>query len=174
MKAESQGAEGDLVRRRIDQVLAMNYPWQAPQPAAPTVAELAANIMVYPTGRTLPLAFVQHNWTLDPEHWSLPRCLTNQGIKCEAHLVDLNGDGTEEIVVFDTSGAWNGSVFAPTEGASWRRVGTLARRATCGDVRSALQRGEFSLAPPEWRDIIVGGVRLHIIVSENPASVKCP
>jgi hypothetical protein len=174
LKAEAR--EGDLVRRRIDQVMLMKHPWEGSQTVALTAAELVTNITVYPEGRTLPATFAQRNWTLEPDHWSLPRCLTNPGVSCEAHLLDLKGDGSEEIVVVDSNPAWNASVFAPIQGASWQRIGTFAftRFTLCGDLRSALRRGNFSIAPAEWRDVIVGGFRLHLNTSDNPASVKCP
>jgi len=95
LKAQTQGADGDLVRRRIDQVLAMKHPWEGSPTLARTVAELTANIAVYPEGRVLPAGFMERNWSVEPEHWSLPRCLTNRGVKCEAYLLDLKGDGNE-------------------------------------------------------------------------------
>ena len=174
LKAESQGTDGDLIRRRIDQLLAMKHPWEGSPRLAPTVAELTANIAVYPEGRMLPAGFVERNWSVEPEHWSLPRCLTNPGVKCEAHLLDLKGDGNDEVVVIDSNSAWNAAVFAPGPFGAWQRVGTYGRHTLCADIRNALRRGEFSIAPAEWQDVIVGGVRLHVNTSENPASVKCP
>jgi hypothetical protein len=173
LRAEAQGAEADLVRRRIDQVLAMKHPWEGSPTLAPTAAQLVANIAVYPEGRVLPAGFVERNWSVEPENWTLPRCLTNPADQCEAYLLDLKGDGSEEIVVFDQIPAWDAAVFAPTPGNSWERVGTFTRHSLC-DVRSELRRGKFTIAPAEWQDVIVGGVRLHINTSANPASVKCP
>jgi hypothetical protein len=91
LRAEAQGAEADLVRRRIDQVLAMKHPWEGSPTLAPTVAELVANIAVYPEGRVLPAGFVERNWSVEPENWTLPRCLTNPADQCEAYLLDLKG-----------------------------------------------------------------------------------
>ena len=60
----------------------------------------SANIaVIYPRDQQiLPEAFLQKNWSTTAGPWLLPQCLLHD-VKCEALLVDLDGDGAAEILL---------------------------------------------------------------------------
>jgi hypothetical protein len=158
-----------LVTERAQQALQSTDRYQlqtAARTAAVTPDVRTANITVLrPAGQpsansTLPESFLRFNWASSPRLSSLPRCLTANA-KCEALLVDMDGDGQNEILLLNTP-AGAVSVFKSDGGENWRMLGTLSR-TSCPGVRDALVAGRFEAVTPSLREIEVNGQRLALM-----------
>jgi len=129
------------------------------------LGELAKVVTVHPKGAVLPASFLSGKWDngeLQPA--DLPSGCHEQGGSCDAVLVDLNGDGRNEIIFIYTNraagnGWWTASVYQ--EGSNgWRPVAGLSDPG-CKGYREGLLEGRFKLVPPAhvWPDIEVNGNR---------------
>ncbi|HTJ64071.1 MAG TPA: DUF4153 domain-containing protein [Alphaproteobacteria bacterium] len=143
----------------------------------PTEPEFAASVTVYPAGRALPKSFVaqQDKW---PENAQAvePRCLSGSSVNCEAVLVDLDGDGVDEIVLADADGTADYGytyVFKIDDGGVWRLAGDLRLNFGCPGVRDALRAGQFSATPSPWKDFSILG-RAFRIGPPLPNPTNCP
>jgi hypothetical protein len=97
----TEGPDATTIAEKAKQAMALLTPWDAALRAGP--AQRAANItVVHPRGQVLPDSFLQKDWTTETS-WQHPRCLTAAGAKCQAALIDLDGDGVTEILLFDLS-----------------------------------------------------------------------
>jgi hypothetical protein len=174
LKASAHGPGADVVKRRAAQALAQKYRWE--QPAVEVTPEQrAGNITVYPATGTLPETFLRQNWAANqPQLWLVPRCLVEEAAKCEAYLLDLDGDGTDEIVVLDLSRPAIARTFKQTADGAWRDIGGLSCLVGCDKVRAAFRNGELKLVPTDWRDIEAGGVRLRVEPTPGAAQDNCP
>jgi hypothetical protein len=150
-------------------------PVVAPLPAPlPSVDKILANItVIYPKGASFPSSFLERDWAADPRRFALPRCMTADA-KCHAVLIDLDGDGKEEILLFTINGTGvpgavttvSGVAFKQQDDKSWRQEGVISN-TFCRGFSDALGKGEVESAAPKYKDIVVGGQRASI----NPG---CP
>ncbi|MDP3660619.1 DUF4153 domain-containing protein [Phenylobacterium sp.] len=131
------------------------------QAAPPTPVERSALVKMA-DGAKLPASFLTQTW---PELADPLRPCANDWQRCTAAVVDLNADGTAEIILFNQG--W--SVFED-EGERWVRVGGLAGR-TCGKEPEALMAGRYRVLvePAPWRDVEIDGNRM-VVQSE----AACP
>jgi len=121
----------------------------------------ATNItLLHPAGQVLPERFLAQDWSRLPRRWQFPPCLLDNG-KCEAVLMDIDGDGTPEILLFGLPTGVAAAFKAGADG-TWALVGTIAD-AQCSGVREALRSGPVMSAEPRFREIEVGRHRLRII-----------
>ena len=135
----------------------------------PVAADIAANVAVYPRGRTLPASFLHQNWSKAEPIGVVPACLTTADVLCEAYFLPVGGEGQEEIVILgiDRAGTITSSnaVITRASDGQWRVVGTPDGYWTCKGVIARLQRGDWRMADPaaaQWRDLSAAGVRLTI------------
>jgi hypothetical protein len=127
-----------------------------------TAAARAANLtVVYPNGKTLPRDFIETNWNDRYPSYPIPSCLKERG-SCDAFLMDLDGDDTDEIVLLrpGASRAW---VMGLNPDKIWIYLGEIVD-IECDGVRAALLAGNFSLVPSSSRDIEIAGRRLRMNV----------
>jgi hypothetical protein len=117
---------------------------------------------VIPSGSHLPESFLAQDWNAAGGiARPLSECQVHREARCEALLVDLDGDGVNEIVLFGRQPS-SPQVFAERSGA-WEVIGTLQTQSGCPSVREALREGKFDSVPAAWRDIMVGGVRIAVM-----------
>jgi hypothetical protein len=174
LKDTAEGPNSEVIRRGAAQALAQKYPGERSVVEA-TPEQRSANITVYPATRTLPDAFLKQNWGANQSSsWSLPQCLVEDTSKCEAHFLDLDSDGTDEILLIDLSRPWVARVFKQADDGAWRDIGGLSNQIRCDKVRAALRNGELKLIPTEWRDIEVSGIRLHLEPTPGSTQNNCP
>lgn len=122
-----------------------------------TPSSRVANITVLsPSRQPLPDGFAQKNWT---RSFLLPPCL-NADAKCEAILVDLDGDGAPEILLF-TVPTGVAAAFKLAADGNWRFLGSVTN-AHCAGVRDALRAGKFETAEPLLKELEVAGQRVRI------------
>jgi len=122
-------------------------------------AQIVANkFPVYPKGRTLPPTFVQHVQA-DTQTWLLSACLKPTA-KCTVWLGDMNGDGADEVVVFNVEHFAGGQLFVQSQG-TWRHGGSLSSSGQREKFDGALLEGALT-GKPEWSDLLVGGQRFRV------------
>ena len=167
LKSREQGPDAATIRRGAQAALNTQYRGAA-QPVAPTPENLAAHITVYPPGHTLPKSFLQQDWT-GFNSWELPRCLADSSAECDAFLVDLNGNGRDEIILDDHAQM---TVMTADVHGNWSRVGRLIGTSECKELKEALRAGKFVAAAPQWSDLKVGEIRLEL--AQPFAAVDCP
>jgi hypothetical protein len=129
---------------------------------------LSARITVHPAGKSLPAGFLATKWGSFTAQWALPDCLRSVASKCDATLVDIDGDGHDEVLVLDYL---NTVVFTEGPAGHWRIAGVLDQRLLCGDTIEKVKQGKFTLALPDARDkgIAVGSrvLRLSAIGADD-------
>ena len=146
--------------------VALNAP---PAGLRPAPTEIGANIHTY-SGK-LPAALLKHDWSTTP---GAPPCLTNASLTCDGFFADIDGDGRDEIILaYGSDANWWASVMKQDSAAGWRVAGTLAAPSCPGGL-TALRAGQFALVQPNnnWRDLVVGGVRVPVARPKLPAG--CP
>lgn len=115
---------------------------------------------VYPVGKTLPATFVQYAQD-DQSDWQVKKCLRTAG-QCKLWLGDLNGDGQDEIVLFDQAdaGIQASGLLLTLAQNHWRRSGMLQTEGSADALAPALLESAQT-APAEWRDLMIGGKRFR-------------
>jgi hypothetical protein len=163
LAANTQGPEAAAIAERAAKTLAATSPYDAGAAPPPVGAEeRAENItVVYPTGAALPKSFFRQDWSVIQRERSLPRCLFEQA-KCNAVLIDLDGDGHPEILLFDNTASAITGAFKTGPKGDWEFIGTI-ENIDCPGVRDALKSGHFSTVEPAVKDIDAAGERLRIV-----------
>lgn len=126
------------------------------------VADLAANLRVWPAGTALPAGFVGHDWKQVKEQFRLPLCLRQQGAICDAFVIDLGGDARPEVLLIGATNHGN-VVLRQAEDAAWEFAGTVPPGLTnCAPLLDAMRAGKMRAVPPAVADLEVAGRRIAI------------
>lgn len=130
----------------------------------PTMATRATNItVIHPIGQKLPESFIQQAGKIGGWPEIAPDCLMSLSATCEAILLDMEGDGTPEIILIAKKYARR-SAFLLSEGADGRWAYTgLIENVGCSDALDALRNGKFELVPAREKDILADGQRLRFV-----------
>lgn len=132
-------------------------------PQVLTAALVADKFVVYPAGKTLPAAFVQYAQDQQSD-WSLKSCMGASG-KCRVWLGDLNGDGQDEVVLFEDLALktkQHGTLFT-LAGNVWRSSGMVLGAQPFDPA--LLQSAQATQTV--WRDVVIGGKRFRTQVNSN-------
>jgi hypothetical protein len=170
LAAQTEGPQAAAISARAKQAKNALNPWQTEVLSA-TAQSRGANIsVVHPRGEALPNSFLRFDWTKEATvgTWPLPRCLVVTDARCEAVLLDLDGDGGAEVLLFalpDSRGATTTAVFKAAAGETWTWLGSIAN-VQCSGAREALMSGQVRQVEAKFKDIEAGGVRLRI--AERP------
>jgi hypothetical protein len=155
------GPDAARIAAKATAALALKNRYDAPENAPVTPTDRAANItVVYPKGQSLPAAFLQQ----ESERYDY--CLSDDS-KCDAVMVDLDGDGAAEILLSVKPHGYF-RVYKET-GGKWRHLGALDASSGCNGVRDALLAGNFELIAPAFKDVKAAGAILQV----RPEH-KCP
>ena len=146
--------------QRANRMLYARTPAEAHSRSEPLSAQSrAANItLLHAAGQILPERFLAQDWA---RFYAVPPCLVTATSKCEALMMDLDGDGTPEILLFSLVNASTAAFKAEADG-SWALLGSIAH---CAGVHDALRSGPVVLAEPRFKEIEVGRDRLRIVPS---------
>lgn len=160
LRARATGPDAAVISKRAAAALVQAQPTYTGFTAT-TTKPLVDRITVYPQGQRLPAGFLGQDWSASyPE----PLCLMSQNT-CDAFIVDLDGDGTPEILL--TSGS-ELTVFKAGPNGVWASAGTLV--PDCPTTIEAMKAGRMQAvapAPSPWRNLDVGGNRLHLVEPLN-------
>lgn len=122
--------------------------WEAPPPFVPPEPDDVKKLkVVYPAGAALPATFTAN----DLAKRDLLDCVRDESRPCTAALVDLDGDGTAEIVVL--KGRMT-TAFTYQSG-QWQGAGQT--QFLDDDDVKAFNAGKIAVQRPRWGDLIVGG-----------------
>jgi hypothetical protein len=119
----------------------------------PSPKALAA-IHVYPKGRKLPEGFAEKTFGHDFDLL----CASNTG--CNALLIDVDGDGVEEVLFSNSArmGVYKGNA---SEG--WEEIARTSASCSHEGLRGLLEKGPAHVVPAKpHTDIEIGGHRLHL------------
>jgi hypothetical protein len=157
------GPDAARIAQKANAIIATRYEDDVREAIVrPTTAELVANIFVaYPKGQLLPAAFLQQNW--NAHEWPQARCLTEH-LKCDAVMLDIDGDGAAEILLSDRP--HRRFVIYKETGGKWILLGDLYN-SECPNVREALLAGKFELTTPEIKEIKAAGAKLQAQISRG-------
>lgn len=145
--AASSNAE--IARRAKDAQKAENS-YDLRRDTDPRVPPRATVIATWPATATLPADFVKPVVAGDPRYGC------DQATDCLATLIDLNGDGRNEILLADN---WRFTLFAETGGA-WKQVGAFVNDLCPGqgrtDPREMIRTGQVKPTAPAWPSLSLG------------------
>lgn len=131
-------------------------------------ADRAANIAVDPAGGPLPDSFLNQDWSSIGRTWFYPRCLTIREASCKARLVDLNGDGVDEIVIVGDSQI---AGFTLGKNGKWTPLGRWQQQNPCENFIGVEYPDQIEAVPPQsqpWPDLIAKGKRLYFSRPPDP------
>lgn len=134
--------------------------WQILHQTQPVTAEnRRRHISVIHSGsKSLPDSFVEHDWVKSARAWSLPRCMIGKAV-CDAIIVDLDGDGRDEILV--TAGTSSALTAFQERDGIWHDIGRV-HNSGCPNVREEMRLGGYRLVEPQFKDIEIAGQRLRL------------
>lgn len=164
LKDAQGGPEAERISRLAQQALAVAAPYA--RAVAPSVPLDRSKTIVALGGQTVPESFLRQDWSAVRSRISLPPCLTRQAA-CEAALLDLDDDGSAEIVLFpvalSTPAIFNfgATVFKRGSDHTWMVLGSITN-AQCPGLREAARRGEIRVVPPDLKDVEINGQRLRV------------
>lgn len=170
LKTRTAGADAATIRTMAETALNRKNKWDRNEanPVA-NAASRVKNITVWPQTESLPEGFLQQDWNKDV---AATECLRYQNRHCNAYLTDLNGDGRADILLKDENRYSPIAVFtANTTTGQWQLSGYI-RGARCKDMTEAMQAGSYRLVVPEFKDLEIGGRRLHVEPT-NDDDAKC-
>jgi len=125
-------------------------------PRAPD--EIGPNIAMATPGAYLPATFLTRDWS---NVLGALSCLTRASAQCEAHVLDLNHDQRNEILLVTGDAArWWAAVLEADEAGRWSMAGRLT--SGCGVTRRDLAAGRVASlsALPGWTGLTLAGTRL--------------
>lgn len=129
---------------------------------AATLAQISANITVWPAGERLPEGFVSQRW-LDAagRQRKAPQsfCLISVQQKCDAVLIDADGDGKQDVLLID-SGYSVGALYSQQPAGEWEMVARL-NGTTCKPLLDEILAGRYTLSAPRLKALEVKGLQLQ-------------
>jgi hypothetical protein len=163
LKAGATGADAETIRKRADAALQKKNRWARNHAPTANAATRTADITVWPHSKSLPPEFVNQAWATADRNYLLPQCLKLKDRKCNAYLIDLDGDGKTEILLKDINGYASPVIFGRDADGTWKARGTIASSFTkCEEVWQALAEDRYQFVTPEFKDLEVAGRRLHL------------
>lgn len=166
------------MRRQIAIVRKMDNSWDRRQ--LQPRADLAAKLRVHPDGVRLPASFLRTDWALKDKPYLYPDCLHSAERVCDAFLLDVNGDGRPEVLLFQLAkpdgkarqGRDDNLVLTEDAQGGWTAYATLSMpNLVCKEVGERLAAGKLTALAPALADIGIGGERGHLNLVDS--GVQC-
>ncbi|MEW6762325.1 MAG: DUF4153 domain-containing protein [Pseudomonadota bacterium] len=147
------------LRRRIAAVRKLQNRYQLNRLG--NAPRLADNLRVLPLGARLPDSFMKMDWSTLAHTPRLPDCLLRRGERCDALLLDLNGDARPEVLLFSDT-PWQNAFATEDADGRWRIGGNFSASLACPGWQQALRDGKVRVLPPAWQDLEVAGRRITV------------
>ncbi|HEY5801467.1 MAG TPA: hypothetical protein VIT92_14685, partial [Burkholderiaceae bacterium] len=120
------------------------------------------NLAVWPKSATLPASFLKQVWDTQRIVFP-PRCLISDAEQCDAILLDMTGDGKDEVVIVGRQPGAPSAVFEQLADGSWGVAGQLPPSlAGCAHLRQALTGGAAKAGNPRVRPLQLGSVTVPV------------
>jgi hypothetical protein len=155
---DKSSPRAQAIAERAQRMLDKGTTEAAPPAEEIPAKDLFAKIMVRPSG-TLPESFVAQDWSKDAV--SPLTCARTASAACVAYLIDLDGDGVNEIVL-GTANDMQLNLFQLAPGDVWRHGGYFDAYQCGLDVKDLLATGRYQLVPPRLKEIEILGKRLRL------------
>lgn len=97
----------------------------------------------------------------------------NKSSRCTLLQIDLNNDGSEEVVLWRMRSDFHPLMYSRLDG-KWRRIGSLQYFGGAGDrqsVQAELYAGEFEARPSAWKELRIGE-RIYRIDEDTEAGLE--
>lgn len=156
--------KGGVYAAKVKEARAWSNEWsiESRAPREPNVgyrADPKTLAMAWPAGKALSAAFLDRGWLFNDARGM--GCTVES--PCPAAVIDLNGDGADEVLVIGKDRA---VVLAKAPGADWSSVFQTGLDK-CPGLADALKAGRVEIKPSEWRDLVIGGRRMSMNVGRN-------
>ena len=167
LAARGVGRQADVVRSRAASVLRLRYEEPGASGAA-APSDLAANLHVWPQGTPLPAGLLQQDWQAIRQPLVAPACLRRAGSKCDAFVMDADGDGRQDVLLVGAARGEGAALLGERDG-KWKVIARPpSQLAGCTGLLERLRAGGFALAAPRLPDIEVGGQRIALAPADMP------
>jgi hypothetical protein len=137
--------------------------------AALSVAEAKVRIRALPKNAQLSDKLVSAIQA-ETKDWSLQQCFKTK-YQCAVWLVDLNADHALDAVVLVKHEWGNDSValVLQNQQGNYKKVGTLLLPETAHfeDLVAQIERGEFKVVTPKWREIEFSNTRFQVTLDQG-------
>ncbi len=148
------GAQSGRIQAAARAALARKQRWI---PAQSDPGEYLATLTIYPAGRTLDASLAEvARASLRNDSAIIFDEEPGMGV-----FIDLDGDGTDELVLLHSSGGWS---FGHHDGA-WKQVGRFSLNLGPKDwkkLREEAQAGLIAVVPPAWKQLQIGTRRIEV------------
>ncbi|MYM66536.1 DUF4153 domain-containing protein [Pseudoduganella sp. FT55W] len=161
LRQRTTGPDAELLRREAAAVLAIapKDRWMLPKKFTAPVS-IAANLSLWPAGAQLPASFLAQQWELTQDDQK-PGCLSRKENKCDAIVLDADGDGKPEVLLLEKEHGNAGYLYAEAGEGKWSVAASVSYRETaCKPLVEKLRKGEFSFVTPRFKELDVGGRRV--------------
>ena len=173
LKQWSTGPDAATVRREAALALALtdNQRWTGNKLAAVPIS-VEENVTAWPAGAKLPASFVSQKWEAVADDGK-PNCLNSKKGRCDGFMIDMTGDGVDEVLLIDVSDGDN-ALMAQGPDGSWRLIGTINYQySRCKPLLEKLKSGDFSVVAPNLRELEVGGQRVGLVLRPALPDAGC-
>ena len=160
LKANAVGNDAVLIKEKAASALVMKNGFER-QPVQ-LESDVAKNLIVWPKGARLPESFIQQKWGNQQKNFPLPRCLRIQAEKCDAFIVDANGDGKLDVVILPSARhGLEPELFSLDNSGTWTSLGLFGFPATskhldCAQLRAQMQSQPLTFVERQVKDLKIG------------------
>lgn len=157
--------QAERIRSAAQTVAQQKKRWEPTPTPSPVTAQAMWHFSVFPKGEHVDESFLTAITDLVAP-WPLKRCI-ERNQRCALLLVDLNGDGRKEYVVFRiTDKAERYTAVIEQADNNWRLAGTLSDTAklprgtqkpeTLEELEAELAKGNYTAVETPWHDLRIG------------------
>ncbi|SEN24171.1 protein of unknown function [Duganella sp. CF517] len=169
----SAGGDVALVRAEAARMLALadHERWPTPRPSGAPI-DVEGHVTAWPSGARLPASFVSQRWQ-DVADDQKPECLRSKEGSCDGFMIDLTGDGVDDVLLINSSSGNNALMTQDAEG-KWRSIGSISYKISrCHPLIDKLKQGDFSIVPPKVRELDIGGHRVAVTMNPDLPETGC-
>ncbi len=162
LEVSNTSKDSNLIRERAKETLALTDRYSTNQIVL-TSDEIIANITVWPKQNQLPISFTTTQWGHSRSNWQVPDCLWQRHAKCDAFLIDFNGEGKNQVLVIESAASSGyrsrAIVFEQAADTKWEPTARFPDLiGKCPNFIDELKAGNYSLEPSKKKDLKVSGV----------------
>ncbi|MQA39299.1 DUF4153 domain-containing protein [Rugamonas aquatica] len=170
LSQQATGPDAALIRDLAAKALKETNRWHDGLPAAPL--SITDNVKVWPSSTRLPASFLAQKWYNMPDAVQA-QCLVTSGRTCDALVIDVDGDGKPEVLLFNTGPYTTPSLYAEQADGKWKAVGHLdADESLCQPLIDKLKAGQYTLVAPRMKALEVAGQVLQFQSEFGPDNCK--
>lgn len=170
LSQQATGPDAALIRDLAAKALKETNRWHDGLPPAPV--SIADNVKVWRSSSRLPASFLAQKWRNMPDAVEA-QCLVTTGRTCDALVIDVDGDGKPEVLLFNAGPYTKPSLYAEQADGKWKVVGNLdADESLCQPLIDKLKAGQYTLVAPRLKALEVAGQVLQFQSEFGPDNCK--